>query len=148
MEKVELDDTIKSYLDYAEKIYTFFLDFNHTRIKRIGFVVGFFSELEENFADFLKDKLLKEKAFQGAKTIDITESENINLNSYRLNKFINIKSLKKSGEDRYRGLYSEVDINTLKEEDYNFTKEELKDLLLSVKNFIIKNNLPQSVFKL
>lgn len=147
-EKLKFEDIIEDYLDCAEKIYTLFLGFNHTRIKRMGFVVGFFSELEENIADFLKDKLLKEKTFQEAKTIDITEGENLSLGPYQLNKLINIKSLRKKDENTYKGLYLEIDINTLEEEDYNFTRKELKDLLISVKDFIIENKLPQSVFKI
>lgn len=143
---LEFKKTMDGYLDSVEKIYKFLLGYEHTRISRIGFVTRFFIKIEEGTSAFIKSKFLKEGLFPKARSIDISENEEMSLGTYQLNKLINIKSLKKAGEEMFKGLLIEIDINTVKEKDYDFKIGSLKKLLIEIKEYLIKNELPQSIF--
>jgi len=143
---LEFEKTIDGYLNDIEKIYNFLLNYEHTRISRIGFVARFFIKIEEGAPTFIKNKFLKEGLFPSARSIDISENERINLASCQLNRLTNIKSLRKREEEDFKGLLTEIDINTIKEKDYDFKIESLKKLLIEIKKYIIDNDLPQSIF--
>lgn len=143
---LKFKETIDGYLNNIEKIYNFLLNYEHTRISRIGFITRFFIRLEEGTPTFIKNKFLKKGLFPNARSIDISENERISLEPYQLNKLINIKSLKKREEKEFKGLLTEIDINTIKEEDYDFKIGPLKKLLIEIKKYIMDNDLPQSIF--
>ncbi len=145
-EDLKFEEIIDGHLNNIEKIYNFLLNYEHTRISRIGFIARFFIKLEGGSPTFIKNKFLKEGLFPNARSIDILENEKISLDSYQLNKLINIKSLRKKEEEEFKGLLTEIDINTIKERDYDFKIEPLKKLLIEIKKYIIKNDLPQSIF--
>jgi len=143
---LKFEEIIDRHLNNIEKIYNFLLNYEHTRISRIGFIARFFIRIEEGAPIFIKNKFLKNGLFPNARSINISENEEISLDSYQLNKFINIKSLRKKKEAIFKGLLTEIDINTIKEKDYDFKIESLKKLLVEIKKYIMNNDLPQSIF--
>ena len=143
---LKFEETIDGYLNNIKKIYNLLLNYEHTRISRIGFITRFFVKVEEGAPTFIKDKFLKKGLFPNARSIDISETERISTGPYQLNILINIKSLKRGGEEKFKGLLTEIDMNTIKEKDYDFKIEPLKKLLIEIKKYIINNDLPQSIF--
>lgn len=145
--KIPFEELMDRSFAIAEKIYEFFLLEAHARIPRIGLVFNFLSEIEGvNAASLIKKSFLRKDVFPALKEVQIVGQEEIKVAEYRLNKIISIMSAINKEDSGKRGIIVGIDINTIKEEDYNLKKESLKEIIAGARKYIVGNKLPHSLF--
>ncbi|MCK4781491.1 hypothetical protein KAS79_01005 [Candidatus Parcubacteria bacterium] len=135
-EKQKFEEVKNIYLSKVKQIYSYFIEDQALFIGRIGFIVDFITDLDESSNTILQNQLLKKDCYfaesRKIKNISLVFTEKDNIDTWEINRFIKIDSLRKISDpvDDKR-LVLRYDINTISEKinEYNLTVEDIKKIL-------------------
>ncbi|MGQ9626291.1 MAG: hypothetical protein ACUVV0_05215 [Anaerolineae bacterium] len=96
--------------------------------KRVGFLLGLFSKLEESSNKFIKDTFLQGDYFQDSYEIQLSTLHKLQLIDFEINHGLRVRSLRKA-DDPNDDLALElvVDINTVSERVYEINTDKLEN---------------------
>lgn len=99
---------------------------NPTRVWRLGLVMHLFRLLEGSANAHIRDKYLKDGRFEEPYEIHLGVLNKERMSRFIINRWFRLRPMRKKDDPQEdRGLVVEVDINTLAEENNDFTEEDI-----------------------
>ena len=115
----EFSGTLRQLAEYLRKK-------NPTRVWRLGLIVRLFKVLEGSANRHIREKYLKDDRFHDPHEIHLSVLDKEQMGPFRINRWLRLRPMRKRDDPADdRGLVVEIDVNTLAEEDNDFTEEEI-----------------------